>query len=211
MSTHTNIFTLPDWRRTVATMYQAVRNTSTSEQPYAWQQFCAARNELFKSHPQTPLLAEQRRAFSGLDYYPYNPSWRLIGRLDEKVERETFTVKLRDDGLFRYTRVGRAHFTVEGLLSSEAALSVFWIEGYGGGIFVPFLDVTSGQSSYGGGRYLYDTIKGADLGIRSTEIILDFNYAYNPSCSYNHLWVCPLSPAENRLPFAVEAGEKNFL
>ena len=89
-----------------------------------------------------------------------------------------------------------------------AELSAFWIEGYGGGLFVPFRDATSGATTYGGGRYLYDTIKGADLGAGAERIVLDFNYAYNPSCAYNDEWVCPLSPPENRLLFAVEAGEK---
>jgi len=78
-------------------------------------------------------------------------------------------------------------------------------------LFLPFRNATSGQKTYGGGRYLYDTIKGADLGIEAEEIGLDFNYDYNPSCAYNNTqWVCPLAPPENRLPFAVEAGEKVF-
>ena len=62
--------------------------------------------------------------------------------------------------------------------------------------------------TYGGGRYLYDTIKGADLGVDETSIVLDFNYAYHPSCAYDERWSCPLAPAENRLDFAVEAGER---
>ena len=61
-----------------------------------------------------------------------------------------------------------------------------------------------------GGRDLFDTIKGADLGVTQTEITLDFNYAYNPSCAYDARWVCPLAPTENRLPFAVRAGEKHY-
>ncbi|MDX1605233.1 MAG: DUF1684 domain-containing protein [Candidatus Competibacterales bacterium] len=76
-------------------------------------------------------------------------------------------------------------------------------------LFLPFLDATSGQGSYGGGRYLYDSIKGADLGAGADTLVLDFNYAYNPSCAYDPRWVCPLAPPENRLPFAVEAGERD--
>jgi uncharacterized protein (DUF1684 family) len=72
----------------------------------------------------------------------------------------------------------------------------------------PFRTASSGAQSYGGGRYLYDTIKGADLGIAGSEILLDFNFAYNPSCAYDDRWSCPLSPPENRLPFAVNAGER---
>jgi uncharacterized protein len=89
-------------------------------------------------------------------------------------------------------------------------LSLFWITGYGGGIFLPFGDASNRHTTYGGGRYLYDTIKGADLGTGLQEIVLDFNYAYNPSCAYNPRWVCPLSPPENRLPFPIAAGEMAF-
>ena len=89
-------------------------------------------------------------------------------------------------------------------------LNLYWIEGYGGGLFLPFADATNDRETYGGGRYLYDTIKGADLGLTATEILLDFNYAYNPSCAYDARWVCPLPLAENRLPLAVRAGERVF-
>jgi uncharacterized protein (DUF1684 family) len=128
------------------------------------------------------------------------------------MERETLDVALPADGLFRYTRIAGVRFSVQG---HEAALSLFWIEGYGGGLFMPFRDMSNGQGTYGGGRYLYDTIKGADLGAGSKEdfagqILLDFNYAYNPSCAYSEQWVCPLAPRENWLPFPVQAGEKAF-
>ena len=103
--------------------------------------------------------------------------------------------------------MARVRFAVPG---HEAELSLFWVGGYGGGLFLPFRDATHGRETYGGGRYLYDTIKGADLGAGVDEVVLDFNYAYNPSCAYNDRWVCPLSPPENSLPFAVEAGEKLF-
>ena len=95
--------------------------------------------------------------------------------------------------------------------SSEITLTLFWIEGYGGGLFLPFGDRTNGTDTYGGGRYLYDTIKGADLGGEGADagrIVLDFNFAYNPSCAYSPRWVCPLAPPENRLPFRVSAGER---
>jgi uncharacterized protein (DUF1684 family) len=89
-----------------------------------------------------------------------------------------------------------------------AELAVYWLEGYGGGLWLPFADATSGEITYGGGRYLYDTIKGADLGATASGFVLDFNFAYNPSCAYDERWSCPLSPPENRLPFAVNAGER---
>jgi uncharacterized protein (DUF1684 family) len=203
----TNAFALADWRRTVAELYTAVRQASTEQQPHAWAQFRAARDELFRSHPQTPLSARQRARFAGLPYYAYESAWRVVGTLDREVEPKTFIVELPADGLLRYTRIARVQFAVEG---RQAELSVFWIEGYGGGLFVPCRDATSGAATYGGGRYLYDTIKGADLGAGAERMVLDFNYAYNPSCAYNDTWVCPLAPAENRLPLAVMAGEQVF-
>ena len=87
-------------------------------------------------------------------------------------------------------------------------LDVWWSDGYGGGVFLPFLDATSGKESYGGGRYLLDTIKGADLGQEGGRVVLDFNFAYQPSCAYSPDWVCPLPPAANRLPASVRAGER---
>lgn len=207
MATPGNPFTLAEWRRTVAELYAAVRWAPSDDQSRAWEVFRAARNELFTLHPDSPLDPEQRAEFAGLDYYPYDPAARVIGTLDRAVERATFEVDLPAEGVCRYTRVARIGFTLHG---QAAELSVFWIEGYGGGLFLPFRDATCGRTTYGGGRYLYDTIKGADLGAGAQQIVLDFNYAYNPSCAYNDQWVCPLSPPENRLPFAVEAGERAF-
>ena len=88
------------------------------------------------------------------------------------------------------------------------ALEAYWLEGYGGGVFVPFRDDTCGQETYGGGRYVLDTVKGADLGTDGDRLILDFNFAYNPSCAYDAGWVCPLAPPANFLPLAVTAGER---
>lgn len=205
MAAFANPLTLAHWRRTVAELYAELRYASPGEQPHACARFRAVRDELFRSHPQSPLAETKRARFAGLDYYPYDPGWRVIGAVDLDVERETFEVDLPTDGLLRYTRVARIRFVIRG---RAAELSAFWMEGYGGGLFVPFRDTTSGGATYGGGRYLYDTIKGADLGADAERIVLDFNYAYNPSCAYGEQWVCPLAPAENRLPFAVEAGEK---
>jgi hypothetical protein len=98
----------------------------------------------------------------------------------------------------------RANFELRG---EPLTLEVSWLAAYGGGAFLSFRDATSGKESYGGGRYLLDTVKGADLGEDDGKLVLDFNFAYNPSCSYDPGWVCPLAPPANRLPVAVEAGE----
>ena len=203
----TNPLTLADWRRQVAETYSAVRESTLPDGGSAWDSFRKTRDRLFKTHPQSPLSSERRARFSNLDYYPYDPAWRLVGVVDAEVERKTFCLDLPAEGLFRYTLVGLVRFSVEG---QDAALNLYWVEGYGGGLFLPFKDTTCGRETYGGGRYLYDTIKGADLGAREDEIVLDFNYAYNPSCAYSAEWICPLSPHENTLSFPVEAGEKNF-
>jgi uncharacterized protein (DUF1684 family) len=89
-------------------------------------------------------------------------------------------------------------------------LSLFWLTGYGGGLFLPFRDATNGTQTYGAGRYLLDTAKGADLGSGSAPgtIVIDFNFAYQPSCAFYPQWSCPLAPPENRLEQPIEAGER---
>src|SRR4051794_37978117 len=86
------------------------------------------------------------------------------------------------------------------------SLDAYWLEGYGGGLFLPFRDATSGRETYGAGRYLLDTVKGADLGGDVESLVLDFNFAYNPSCAWDDSWACPLSPPANKLPIPVTAG-----
>jgi len=87
-------------------------------------------------------------------------------------------------------------------------LELYWLDGYGGGLFLPFADATSGDETYGAGRYLLDTVKGADLGQYDGRLVLDFNFAYQPSCAYDPRWTCPLAPPANRLSVAVRAGER---
>lgn len=102
---------------------------------------------------------------------------------------------------FPLKRIGRIDLPV-------GKLELYWIDVYGGGVFLPFRDATSGSSSYAAGRYLLDTVKGADLGGSRDRLIVDFNYAYHPSCAYDPRWLCPLAPRANWLPIAIEAGER---
>jgi len=196
---------LLDYRRRVAEMYRAVRLANGD--PAACASFRQARNELFRSHSQSALDEAQKADFHGLDYFEFDSAYRVIAKVDVDVEPETLEVELGDDGHFAYRRFGRATFT---LPTGAGTLSLFWITGYGGGLFLPFGDSTNRHETYGAGRYLYDTIKGADLGASLETVVLDFNYAYNPSCAYNPRWVCPLAPLENRLPFPIPAGEKVY-
>jgi uncharacterized protein len=197
---------LAHWRRTVAETYAAVRAATELDPTGAATMFRAARDRLFREHADSPIPAERRRAWQGARWFDYDPAWRLIGTVEPDPAHAEFQFNLASDGMLRCTRIGHARFKQDG---SAHSLALYWLEGYGGGVWLPFLDATSGAETYGGGRYLYDTIKGADLGVGATSIVLDFNFAYNPSCAYDERWSCPLSPAENRLPFAVTAGEKN--
>ena len=163
------------------------------------------RDELFRSHPQSPLPPAARAAFTGLEYFPYDPAARVTAALAD-AEAAPAPVETSGTEPLLFRRFARASFELRG---RPLELEVYWLEGYGGGVFLPFRDETSGRETYGGGRYVLDTVKGADLGGGRGRLVLDFNFAYNPSCSYDPGWVCPLAPPANRLPVAVEAGERS--
>jgi len=194
------------YRRIVAEIYADLRRSTLTETE-KHRQFRERRDVLFSTHPQSALTAEQKAQFTGLRYYPYNPAWRFVLPVDTDVEQSIIEVQLQDDGLTRMQRFGQIHFAVGG---QQVSLALFWIMGYGGGVFLPFRDLTAGDTTYGGGRYLLDTIKHADLGQEGNKLVLDFNYAYNPSCAYNLQWYCPLAPRENWLPVAIPAGEQIY-
>ena len=203
---------LYDYRTRVAAMYRE-RNQAilAREDPViVWQRFQAVRDDLFAHHPQSAFDKEQRPTFQGLPYFPYNAAMRFIVDVDTGVEPTRLKVAMNADESMVMTTVGRVHFVTEG---EPASLSIYWLEVYGGGLFLPFRDTTSPAESYGGGRYLFDTIKGSDFLPVPGEsgwkrIMLDFNYAYNPSCAYNDRWICPLAPVENRLAVPIRAGER---
>ncbi|TMC82996.1 MAG: DUF1684 domain-containing protein, partial [Chloroflexi bacterium] len=122
--------------------------------------FREARDDLFANHPQSALDEEQKRNFRGLNYFPYNPAMLFIVEVDTDVEPVRQQVVMNADESMTMTTVGRLHFAVEG---QQAELSVYWLEVYGGGLFLPFRDTTCPAESYGGGRYLFDTIKGSEF------------------------------------------------
>jgi uncharacterized protein len=205
---------LYDYRCRVAAMYrERMRATLAGEDVAAvLQRFREARNGLFAHHPQSALDEEQRRHFRGLNYFPYNPATCVEAELDTNVEPALLNIAMNAEETMTMTTVGRLHFSIEG---RAVALSLYWLNIYGGGLFLPFRDASSPGESYGGGRYLFDTIKGSDFlpvpgAPEYKRILLDFNYAYNPSCAYNDRWVCPLAPVENRLNVPIRAGEMNF-
>lgn len=193
---------LLDWKRRIFSLYAEVRAEEGAKD--AWAMWCSVRDDLFRSHPQSPIPDTKRVGFGGLPYFAYDPAWRIIGRLNPAEARQ-YDIPTSDESPMSFHRVAIASFEVR---SGTHQLEVYWFDAYGGGLFLPFADATSGTATYGAGRYLYDTVKGADLGSSRDRLVLDFNYAYNPSCAYDPRWVCPLAPPANRLPFAVEAGEK---
>ena len=205
MSVPASPFTLAHWRRSVAEHYAAVRSYAGSDPEAVPLRFRAAREQLFREHPDSPIAPERRGAWPGLAWFAYDPSWRVTASIERIAACTEFEIALAADGILRCARVGHVRFALRG---ESATLAVYWLEGYGGGLWLPFSDASSGRETYGGGRYLYDTIKGADLGGADDRLVLDFNFAYNPSCAYDDRWSFPLSPPENRLPFAVTAGER---
>ena len=191
---------LLDWRRQISALYAKVRAGDQRSGHVHWR---SVRDVLFRSHPQSPLDAAGRTAFSGLRYFDYDPTLRLTARVEgrpgERVEVQTSTGEA----------MAMRRFGV--VVLPVGTLEVFWIDVYGGGVFVPFRDATSGTTTYGGGRYLLDTIKGADLGSTAHgELVLDFNFAYHPSCHYHHRWSCPLASRESHLSVPIRAGEMAY-
>ena len=191
---------LLDWRRRVADLYAQVRAVAASDPPGALARFREGRDELFGSHPESPIPEAGRLGFAGLPWWPYDPAWRFEATLQPRPA-ERLTVHSGTGEAFTLVRLGAVETPV-------GPLDVHWIDVYGGGLFLPFADATNGRDTYGGGRYLLDTVKGADLGGSPTTLVLDFNFAYHPSCAYDPRWSCPLAPPGNRLAGPVEAGER---
>lgn len=196
-----------DWRRAVSELYAAVR--AEPDPRRGWDRWRRGRDDLFASHPQTPIEPDRRARFDGLRCFPYDPALRFEAAVIPVAGASPERFEAGEDGtvtMFPFARTDGLRDRLGG------ELVLYWITGYGGGVFLPFRDATSGRGgeggTYGGGRYLLDTIKGADLGrARDGGAVLDFNFAYAPSCAYADRYVCPLAPPGNRLPGAVAAGE----
>jgi uncharacterized protein (DUF1684 family) len=193
---------LLDWRRTVFQLYAGVRAASDTEE--AWRRWREERERLFRTHPQSPIPAVRRDSFLGCSYFDHDPSARVRAEVSP-LPPESREIVTSTGVSYSFTRFGEAAFE---LYEAPCTLELYWLEGYGGGVFVPFGDGTSGETTYPAGRYLLDTVKGADLGSLDGKLVFDFNFAYNPSCAYDPRWVCPLAPTANWLPVSVRAGEQ---
>lgn len=194
-------FDIVDWRRRVFALYAEVRAaTDPADGHEVWRR---TRDDLLATHPASPLLAGRRESFTGLPVAAYDPAWRFEVKVEEappaRIELDTGT-----DGAVPFERLGVA--SVPGV----GSLDVWRLATYAGGLFVPVKDAGAGKQggTYGGGRYLVDTVKGADLGADNGSLVLDFNFAYNPSCAYDPDWACPLAQPGNIVGVEIPVGER---
>jgi uncharacterized protein (DUF1684 family) len=163
----------------------------------------ADKDALFKASSDSPIPTGARAAFTGLPYYPVDPAVRFEDLdLDpyRGSEPEAFQIPTSDGELRPAHRAGSFTFELDG---EPRTLAAYVLDGGDdGSLFVPFLDATSGRETYGAGRYL-DVFPEDD-----GTYVVDFNLAYHPYCVYSDAFSCPLTPAENRLPIPIEAGER---
>ena len=197
---------LADWRRRVFGLYAGVRHLSVSEPAAGHELWKSGRDELFAGHPQSPLLPDDRARFTGLTVPRYDPDWRFELEVRRPEEPVRIVVDSATDGPIPFSQVGTVRIPHLGMLD------VWRLTGYGGGLFVPVKDRLAGATggTYDGGRYLIDTVKGADLGPGADPdtLIIDFNFAYNPSCAYDPSWSCPLAEPGNTLREEIPVGER---
>ena len=205
---------LADWRRTITTLYAEVRAMSATDPAIALAHWRSVRERLFREHPQSPVPAAARGAFEAR-HFDHDPSLRFHVTVEPAPPPDPNALPLAlpnsgSDSL-SFSRIGRVRLPFP---DGERTLSVFWMAGYAGGVFIPFRDATNGTETYAAGRYLVDGAKGADLGATpganpgEWDLILDFNFATQPSCAFDPRWACPLAPQENRLEIAIRAGER---
>jgi uncharacterized protein (DUF1684 family) len=221
---------LADWRRRVSDLYASVRAEAEDDPEAAWEVWREAREALFRTHPQSPVPAAARPAFRAR-HWPYDPRLRFEVVLDtadapgpasvdpaplgkiggfgglSDFRGLTLALPISTGGEESFARIGRLSIPFP---AGERSLGAYWMAGYAGGLFVPFRDATNGTETYGAGRYLLDTAKSADLGAGAApnSLVLDFNFAFHPSCAFDPRWSCPLAPPENRADVRIEAGER---
>ena len=203
---------LADWRRRVSELYASLRAAAATDPEEAHALWRAGRDELFRKHPQSPLAIDDPMRDAGVPYWSYDPRLRFELPLLPTADPERMAIPTGGDGITELRRVGH----VELPAPLDASVDVWWLDQYAGGLFLPLRDGTAGDSSYGGGRYLLDTAKGADLGAGGRRgagdggdtLTVDLNFLYHPSCRYSPEWICPLAPAGNTIAAPVRAGER---
>ncbi|MBM3897846.1 MAG: DUF1684 domain-containing protein [Thaumarchaeota archaeon] len=150
----------------------------------------------------SPIPHETRHEFKGLSYYPYDPKFRVRATMRKIESDEIIQMVTNKDTNQPYRKFGYLGFTLDGKQCELTAYKRAWVRETDSHLFIPFRDATSGDETYGAGRYI-------DME-ESKEYVIDFNTAYNPFCSYNENYSCPLPPRENWLSVKIKAGEKNF-
>lgn len=212
---------LYDYRTRVARLYRAREEAVVrgEDDQAIWERWRDGRDALYARHPQSPLVPEDRVTFTGLKYFDYDPALRVEAKLEPLTDDALIETPSSGPSVMRFPRAARVTFNIAG---GPTSLYVYWIDVYGGGLFLPFRDATNSDETYGAGRYLFDTVKGSDfermandndaaaMGYDGGRILLDFNYSYNPSCAYDGRWVCPLAPRENVLAMHIRAGERDY-
>jgi len=201
---------LADWRRRIATLYAEVRGMAANDPAIALAHWRAVRETLYREHPQSPVPAAERASFQAT-HFEHDPALRfeVVVEPAPPPAPGALALELPNSGAdtLSFSRIGRIALPFP---TGERSLSVFWMAGYAGGIFIPFRDDTNGAETYAAGRYLVDAAKSADLGgdpVAGT-LIVDFNFAFQPSCAFDPRWACPLAPPENRLDLPIRAGER---
>jgi uncharacterized protein (DUF1684 family) len=192
--------TLLDWRRRIARLYAEVR--AEPDAIAAHDHWRKSRDDLLRTHPESPIPESARASYPGAPVAAYDPLLRFeVDIVTDVPPKQMLKVVTGDAGIVQFDCIGCVH------LPGGGSLDVWWVACYGGGVFVPVKDASAGSATYGGGRYIIDTTKGADLGGSDGRLVLDFNFAYNPSCAYDPAWACPLAPAGNTLARPLLAGE----
>lgn len=164
-------------------------------------------NEHFRDKEKTILTAEDFEDFAGLEFYPIDLKYRVKAKFVRTPAELPFLMPTTTDRLPEYVKYGEAHFSMDGKelkLALYQSTEAYDEAGYEDYLFLPFTDLTSGDGSYGGGRFLDARIP------KGNKIFLDFNKAYNPYCAYNYKYSCPIPPKENDLLVRIEAGIKAF-
>lgn len=160
-------------------------------------------NDEFKNPDKSPLTRREQRKFKGHDFFPINKTFRVEAQFIRSQDAVPFKMKTTTDRSPIYEKYGEAIFEIN---NKRYKLNIYQshrlkkMEKYKNHLFLPFTDLTNGEDTYGGGRYI-------DLSIPHTDsIIIDFNKAYNPYCAYSSTRSCPIPPRENDLDLKVEAG-----
>ena len=232
--------TLADWRRRIGTLYAEVRTIAATDPAAALEHWRSVRETLFREHAQSPVPAGARAAFRARHFdhdptlrfevavepldgpsgdAPRPPtiapfggsidfgSGAVVEDAADTGSGATARLPVSGGGVMAFRRFGAVTVPLPG---GPRRLELFWMEGYAGGLFLPFRDATNGHETYGAGRYLLDAAKSADLGgdAAAGTLILDFNFAFQPSCAFDPRWACPLAPPANRVDVPIRAGER---